>query len=201
MSHQNINNIVENNGIELVFPLDDIVPKRDKHTRNIKNEQQKYTYTRMHHLKYLLDKIDKNSGVPEHIIDKIKKELGDETPTYNKVKKIIMKNHLMKYYDSATAITNQLLEPPENLVKKINKKKILEKAKEVTNVIENMNETSSNVNTFSHSYLLYKINEIIDPDNNPIDNPVKSEDKLSKHDKIWKEICGKLGYEFVQSNL
>jgi len=191
-----INNVIESNGIELVFPIDVITPKRNKI-----NEPQKYTYTRMNHFKHLLDQFDKNSDVPSHIIDSIKKELGSDIPSYHKVKKIIMKKHLMKYYDSATSITNQLLEPPENLVKKINKKKILEKAKEVTNVIENMSETSSNVNTFSHSYLLYKINEIIDPDNNPIDNPVKSEDKLSKHDKIWKEICGKLGYEFVQSNL
>lgn len=52
----------------------------------------------------------------------------------------------------------------------------------------------------NYNYVLYKFVELLDRDEYKVLFPLlKSRDKIVSHDVVWKEICEKLGWEFLRT--
>lgn len=166
-----------------------------------------YSYRRANHFNEWISQFQgkETTTIPHDvliiIIKEIKKErikdLSSLTPT--KIRSILKKLKLNKYYEHVPFIINQL-----------NGKAPPYMSRRVEEVLRSMFQTiqapfmevcpKNRKNFLSYSYVLHKFVELLGLDNlKPLFPLLKSREKLFAQDTIWRQICLKLDWPFHKS--
>lgn len=140
--------------------------------------------------------------IPQEILDIVMKELKKARIdsidiTEKRIKDILKKLKLNKYYENSSVITNML----NGKSLKTMEPELEEKLRSMFMLIQEPFEKckpKDRSNFLSYSYCLYKFCELLERDEYLPHFPLlKSREKLQGQDKIWKDICGKLMWEYI----
>lgn len=192
----------------------DFVPNFEHSVSGLTYEQElntdtntHFSYKRINHLRELLSQLQakESSNVPEDIIHLIKAEFIKEriqdasSITKDKVKKILKKLGLNKYYEHSRQITNLLSGKPPPIISNQLYEKIIHMFIEIQGPFETVCPKNRK-NFFSYNYILYKFCELLDQREHMELFPLlKSREKLYQQDCIWKDICEIKNWPFIKS--
>ena len=164
-----------------------------------------YSYKRENHFNEWLSQFQAQemTTIPTEVMDQLRSELKkmkiktlDEI-THAKIRGLLKKLRLNKYYEHVPYITNIL-----NGIKAPNMPPELEERlrimfKDIQKPFDK-NCPSERKNFLSYSYVLYKFCELLGEDDYLKYFPLlKSKEKLYQQDVIWKLICQDLQWEFI----
>ena len=164
-----------------------------------------YSYKRENHFNEWLSQFQAQemTNIPEEVIEQLRSELKKmkiknlEDITHAKIRGLLKKLRLNKYYEHVPYITNIL-----NGIKPPNMPQELEQTlrimfKDIQRPFDD-NCPSERKNFLSYSYVLYKFCELLGEDDFLQYFPLlKSKEKLYQQDVIWKKICHDLRWEFI----
>ena len=164
-----------------------------------------YSYKRENHFNEWISQFQgqETTNIPQDVIDKLKNEFKKikiksvTDITHAKVRTLLKKLHLNKYYEHVPYITNILngIKPPSM------PQELEEKLRIMFNKIQkpfDKNCPSERKNFLSYSYVLYKFCELLEKDEYLEFFPLlKSKEKLHQQDVIWKKICNDLYWEYI----
>jgi ribosomal protein S27E len=164
-----------------------------------------YSYKRENHFNEWLSQFQAQemTNIPVEVIDQLRSELKKmkiknlEDITHTKIRGLLKKLRLNKYYEHVPYITNIL-----NGIKPPNMPQELEEYlrimfKDIQKPFDD-NCPSERKNFLSYSYVLYKFCELLGEDDYLQYFPLlKSKEKLYQQDVIWKKICRDLHWEFI----
>lgn len=164
-----------------------------------------YSYKRENHFNEWLSQFQAQemTTIPDEVIEQLRAELKKikikklEDITHAKIRGLLKKLRLNKYYEHVPYITNIL-----NGIKPPNMPQELEELlrimfKDIQKPFDN-NCPAERKNFLSYSYVLYKFCELLGEDEYLQYFPLlKSKEKLYHQDVIWKKICADLRWEFI----
>jgi|TARA_R110000851_G_scaffold121241_4_gene249735 ribosomal protein S27E len=164
-----------------------------------------YSYKRENHFNEWLSQFQAQemTNIPIEVIDQLRAELKKmkiknlEDITHTKIRGLLKKLRLNKYYEHVPYITNIL-----NGIKPPNMPQELEEYlrimfKDIQRPFDD-NCPTERKNFLSYSYVLYKFCELLGEDEYLQYFPLlKSKEKLYQQDIIWKKICRDLHWEFI----
>ena len=164
-----------------------------------------YSYKRENHFNEWLSQFQAQelTNIPEEVIEQLRSELKKikikklEDITHVKIRGLLKKLKLNKYYEHVPYITNIL-----NGIKPPNMPQELEEClRMMFKDIQKPFDThcpAERKNFLSYSYVLYKFCELLSEDEYLQYFPLlKSKEKLYQQDVIWKMICQDLRWEFI----
>jgi hypothetical protein len=171
------------------------------------HESNYFAYKRINHFNEWLSQFQakESTDIPGIIIEKIMLELKKErivnvaNISNNKIREILKKLKLNKFYEHIPYIINKINgKPPPNISKQI-EEKLRYMFKEIQNPFQN-HCPKNRKNFLSYSYVIHKFIQLLGIDEYLIYFPLlKSREKLYQQDKIWKNICKDLNWEFINS--
>lgn len=164
-----------------------------------------YSYKRENHFNEWLSQFQAQemTTIPDEVIEQLRSELKKikiknlEDITHAKIRGMLKKLRLNKYYEHVPYITNIL-----NGIKPPNMPQELEELlrimfKDIQKPFDK-NCPAERKNFLSYSYVLYKFCELLGEDEYLQYFPLlKSKEKLYHQDVIWKKICADLHWEFI----
>tara|TARA_R110001632_G_scaffold45265_1_gene115042 strand:- start:6183 stop:7004 length:822 start_codon:yes stop_codon:yes gene_type:complete len=164
-----------------------------------------YSYKRENHFNEWLSQFQAQemTNIPTEVIDQLRSELKKmkiknlEDITHAKIRGLLKKLRLNKYYEHVPYITNIL-----NGIKPPNMPQELEEYlrimfKDIQRPFDD-NCPTVRKNFLSYSYVLYKFCELLSEDVYLQYFPLlKSKEKLYQQDVIWNKICNDLKWEFI----
>ena len=164
-----------------------------------------YSYKRENHFNEWLSQFQAQemTNIPDEVIEQLRSELKKmkvkklEDITHAKIRGLLKKLRLNKYYEHVPYITNIL-----NGIKPPNMPQELEEYlrimfKDIQRPFDE-NCPSERKNFLSYSYVLYKFCELLGEDDYLQYFPLlKSKEKLYQQDVIWKKVCHDLKWEFI----
>jgi len=164
-----------------------------------------YSYKRENHFNEWLSQFQAQemTTIPVEVIDQLRVELKKikikklEDITHAKIRGLLKKLRLNKYYEHVPYITNIL-----NGIKPPNMPQELEETlrimfKDIQKPFDD-NCPTERKNFLSYSYVLYKFCELLSEDEYLQYFPLlKSKEKLYHQDVIWKKICHDLRWEYI----
>ena len=164
-----------------------------------------YSYKRENHFNEWLSQFQAQemTNIPNELIEQLRSELKKmkikklEDITHTKIRALLKKLRMNKYYEHVPYITNIL-----NGIKPPNMPSELEEYlrimfKDIQRPFDN-NCPAARKNFLSYSYVLYKFCELLSEDEYLQYFPLlKSKEKLYQQDVIWKKICHDLKWEFI----
>jgi len=164
-----------------------------------------YSYKRENHFNEWLSQFQAQemTTIPDEVIEQLRSELKKikiknlEEITHAKIRGLLKKLRLNKYYEHVPYITNIL-----NGIKPPNMPQELEELlrimfKDIQKPFDK-NCPAERKNFLSYSYVLYKFCELLGEDEYLQYFPLlKSKEKLYHQDVIWKKICADLRWEFI----
>ncbi len=164
-----------------------------------------YSYKRENHFNEWLSQFQgqEMTTIPEEVIDQLRSELKKmkiknlEDITHAKIRGLLKKLRLNKYYEHVPYVTNIL-----NGIKTPSMPQILEERlrimfKDIQRPFD-VNCPAERKNFLSYSYVLYKFCELLGEDAYLKYFPLlKSKEKLYQQDVIWKSICRDLKWEYI----
>ena len=121
------------------------------------------------------------------------------TLNYDKIRAILKKNKINKYYEHIPYILNRITgkSTPQLTVD------LEEKLREMFKQIQGpfiKHSPKNRKNFLSYSYVLHKFVQLLELDNFlPCFTLLKSREKLHQQDVIWQKICNDLKWEFIAS--
>jgi hypothetical protein len=164
-----------------------------------------YSYKRENHFNEWLSQFQAQelTNIPDEVIEQLRSELKKikikklEDITHAKIRGLLKKLKLNKYYEHVPYITNIL-----NGIKPPNMSQELEEClRMMFKDIQKPFDThcpAERKNFLSYSYVLYKFCELLSEDEYLKYFPLlKSKEKLYQQDVIWKMICQDLKWEFI----
>jgi hypothetical protein len=164
-----------------------------------------YSYKRENHFNEWLSQFQAQelTNIPDEVIEQLRSELKKikikklEDITHAKIRGLLKKLKLNKYYEHVPYITNIL-----NGIKPPNMPQELEEClRMMFKDIQKPFDThcpAERKNFLSYSYVLYKFCELLSEDEYLKYFPLlKSKEKLYQQDVIWKMICQDLKWEFI----
>lgn len=164
-----------------------------------------YCYKRENHFNEWLSQFQAQemTNIPDEVMEQLRAELKkmkikklDEI-THAKIRGLLKKLRLNKYYEHVPYITNIL-----NGIKAPNMPQELEERlrimfKDIQKPFDD-NCPTERKNFLSYSYVLYKFCELLGEDEYLRYFPLlKSKEKLYQQDVIWKKICNQLRWEYI----
>lgn len=166
-----------------------------------------YSYKRENHFNEWISQFQaqETTSIPHEVIEQLRTELKKikikklTDITHAKVRDLLKKLRLNKYYEHVPYISNILngMQPPkmpQNLEERL---RIM--FKEIQEPFDK-NCPQDRKNFLSYSYVLYKFCELLGEDQYLQCFPLlKSKEKLYQQDVIWKMICHELRWEFIQT--
>jgi len=166
-----------------------------------------YSYKRENHFNewVLQFQARETTNIPEEIINQLRAEFKKQKIknlseiTHAKVRGLLKKIKLNKYYEHVPYITNILngLKPPHM------SQELEDRLRKMFNMIQKPFDDhcpEERKNFLSYSYVLYKFCELLSEDDFlPCFPLLKSKEKLYQQDQIWKKICKTLQWEFIAS--
>lgn len=164
-----------------------------------------YSYKRENHFNEWLSQFQAQemTTIPEEVIEQLKGELKKikikklEDITHAKIRQLLKKLRLNKYYEHVPYITNIL-----NGIKPPNMPQELEETlrimfKDIQKPFDD-NCPTERKNFLSYSYVLYKMCELLGEDEYLQYFPLlKSKEKLYSQDVIWRKICMVNRWEYI----
>ena len=174
---------------------------------NIITENTNYSYRRINHFLEWIDQFQarEKTLIPPEIFKKIINEISKEKKlklndiTCAKMREILERLHLSKYYDHVNFILNKITDKPAPKFEKELEKKLIFMFKQIQEPFEK-HKTKNRKNFFSYPYCIKKFLELLEEDKFvSLFNYLKSREKLAKHDQTWKLICADLKWEFIPS--
>jgi hypothetical protein len=164
-----------------------------------------YSYKRENHFNEWLSQFQAQemTCIPEEVIEQLRSELKKmkikklEDITHAKIRGLLKKLRLNKYYEHVPYITNILtgIKPP-NMPQEL-EEYLRIMFKDIQKPFDN-NCPTERKNFLSYSYVLYKFCELLGEDDYLQYFPLlKSKEKLYQQDVIWKKICDELRWEFI----
>lgn len=164
-----------------------------------------YSYKRENHFNEWLSQFQAQemTTIPDEVMDQLRSELKkmkikklDEI-THAKIRELLKKLRLNKYYEHVPYITNIL-----NGIRAPNMPQALEEQlrimfKDIQKPFDD-NCPTERKNFLSYSYVLYKFCELLGEDEYLQYFPLlKSKEKLYQQDVIWRKICADLRWQFI----
>jgi len=164
-----------------------------------------FAYKKINHANEFLSQFQakESTDIDNKIFDKILEELKKESYinikniTPNKVREILKKLELTKYYEHCHYITNRLTGKPAPTLDSELEEKLRNMFKEVQGPWMKYCP-NDRANFFSYPYIFFKFFQLLDKDEYlPYCRLLKSREKLQEHDEVWKKICRDLRWEFI----
>lgn len=166
-----------------------------------------FSYKRINHYQEWLNQIQgkETTDIPEEVFDKImlelKKQRITETKLINrsKIKEILKKLKINKYYEHIPYILNRITGIPNpNLTQEL-EEKLRNMFKEIQ-VPFLKHSPLIRKNFLSYSYVIHKFIQLLEKNEYLKYFPLlKSREKLHQQEEIWKKICNDLGWKFIRS--
>ena len=170
-------------------------------------ESNYFAYKRINHFNEWLSQFQakESTDIPNDIIEKIMVELKKErifnvaNISNSKIREILKKIKLNKFYEHIPYIINKINgKPPPNISKHL-EEKLRYMFKEIQNPFQK-HCPKHRKNFLSYSYVIHKFIQLLGIDEYLIYFPLlKSREKLYQQDKIWKEICNELDWQYINS--
>ena len=170
-------------------------------------EMSYFAYKRINHFNEWLaqfqakETTDIPKDVYDRIIEEIKKEsyISIDNISISKLRSILKKLKLNKYYEHVPHIINRLTGTPAPIITREIEIKLRSMFKEIQNPW--MKYCPNNRSNFlSYSYVLYKCLQLLEMDEYlEYFSLLKSREKLAEQDKIWKCICKDLRWEYIKT--
>ena len=166
-----------------------------------------FAYKRTNHLNEILNQIQakESTEIPENVLDAVKDEVRKERIddltklTNQKVRYFLRKLGMNKYYEHVAHIINRLNGLPPPIITKQIEDKIRIMFSAVNSVWGDIAKKDKK-NFLNYHYVLFKFVELLGHDEYKVLFPLlKSRDKIAAHDLIWKDICDKLGWEYIKT--
>ena len=166
-----------------------------------------FAYKRTNHLNEILNQIQakESTDIPDEVLDAVREEIRKERIkdltelTNKKIRYYLRKLNLNKYYEHIAHIINRLNGLPPPIITKDIEEKIRIMFSAVNSAWGEIPKKPKK-NFLNYNYVLYKFVELLDRDEYKVLFPLlKSRDKIVSHDVVWKEICEKLGWEFLRT--
>ena len=166
-----------------------------------------FSYKRINHFREWCNQVQgkESTDIPDEIFEKILTEIKKEkimdtkTITYNKMRDILKRLRINKYYEHINYIINRINGIPTPQFSQDLEDKLC-------NMFRNIQAPflkhcpKDRKNFLSYSYVLYKFFQILGLNEYLKYFPLlKSREKLYVQDQIWKKICGELNYEIIPS--
>jgi hypothetical protein len=166
-----------------------------------------YSYKRENHFNEWLSQFQaqETTTIPPAVIEQLRTELKKmkikklADITHTKVRALLKKLRLNKYYEHVPYIANILngMQPPKMPQTLEERLRIM--FKEIQEPFDK-HCPQDRKNFLSYSYVLYKFCELLGEDQYLQCFPLlKSKEKLYQQDVIWKSICAELKWEFIQT--
>jgi len=125
--------------------------------------------------------------------------LGKPSLKLNYIKKILKKLKLKKHYKHSTFIICKLAKVSPPNINQRTKQLLINMFKQIQDPFEK-HKPKDRINFLSYSYVFFKFFELLGKDNLKKSFPLlKSVKKLREQDKIWKDICKELKWEYYPS--
>jgi ribosomal protein S27E len=164
-----------------------------------------YAYKRENHFNEWLSQFQAQemTTIPDEVIEQLRSELKKmkiknlEDITHTKIRGLLKKLRLNKFYEHVPYITNILngIKPPNMSQELEENLRIM--FKDIQKPFDD-NCPTERKNFLSYSYVLYKFCELLSEDEYLQYFPLlKSKEKLYQQDVIWKRICRDLRWEFI----
>jgi len=174
--------------------------------RQTSKEANHFSYKRINHLNEWICQVQgkESTDIPEEVFDKILAEIKKERIdpmklTYNKMREILKKIKINKYYEHIPYIINRITGlptphfPPELEAK-------LRSMFNETQAPFLKNCPPKRVNYLSYSFVLYKFFQLLGRHEFLKYFPLlKSREKLHEQDVIWSKVCKELDWPFYPS--
>ena len=166
-----------------------------------------FSYNRINHFNEWINQTQgkETTEIPEEVFDKIYLELKKNkidnmaTLDYDKIKSILKKIKINKYYEHIPYILNRI-------TGKINPQLNPELEEKLRNMFKEIqvpflkHSPQNRKNFLSYSYVLHKFLELLGEDEYLEYFPLlKSREKLHQQEQTWKKICEELGWQFIRS--
>lgn len=166
-----------------------------------------FSYKRINHFSEWLNQIQgkETTDIPEEVFNKIMLELNKQR-IYNlakvtplKIREILKKNKVNKYYEHIPYILNKITGIPNPHLNTELEEKLKNMFKEIQ--VPFLKYSPNNRKNFlSYSYVLHKFIQILGKNEFLKHFPLlKSRDKLHQQEQIWKNICLDLNWKFIRS--
>lgn len=166
-----------------------------------------FAYKRINHFNEWLAQFQakETTDIPDNVYDSILLEIKKERIidmrqlSPSKVREILKKLKLNKYYEHVPHIINRLNGIPPPVMSRETEEKLRMMFKEIqTPFIKYCPKDRKNF--LSYSYVLHKFVQLLGLDEFLSCFPLlKSREKLHQQDKIWEQICLDLKWEFIKS--
>ncbi len=164
-----------------------------------------YSYKRENHFNEWLSQFQalETTTIPPEVIQQLRTEFKKlkitkvTEITHAKVRALLKKLRLNKYYEHVPYITNTLngMQPPK--MPQVLEERLRIMFKEIQEPFDK-HCPEERKNFLSYSYVLYKFCELLGEDDFLQCFPLlKSKDKLYQQDLIWKSICKDLRWEYI----
>jgi hypothetical protein len=166
-----------------------------------------YSYKRENHFNEWLSQFQAQevTTIPPEVIEQLRSEFKKmkiknvNEITHTKVRTLLKKLKLNKYYEHVPYISNILNGIQPKRMPQVLEEKLRQMFKEIQSPFDK-NCPTERKNFLSYSYVLYKFCELLSEDDYLECFPLlKSKEKLYQQDVIWKKICKDLKWEFVST--
>jgi len=167
--------------------------------------RSQFSYKRLNHLSEWLSALQalENTHIPDEVIDAVKNEFrkhrmtsrGDITPA--RVKGFLKKLGMSKWYEHTNHITNMINGVPAPRLPQDLEDMLKKMFLQIQAPFEK-HCPRDRKNFLSYGYTLYQMCRLLGEDEYlPLFPLLKSKDKLHAQDKIWKNICAELQWEYL----
>ena len=164
-----------------------------------------YSYKRENHFNEWLSQFQAQevTTIPPEVIEQLRSEFKKmkiknvNEITHSKVRSLLKKLKLNKYYEHVPYISNILNGIQPKRMPQALEEKLRQMFKEIQSPFDK-NCPTERKNFLSYSYVLYKFCELLSEDDYLECFPLlKSKEKLYQQDVIWRKICKDLQWEFI----
>jgi uncharacterized Zn finger protein (UPF0148 family) len=175
--------------------------------RQSSKEASHFSYKRINHFNEWVSQAQgkESTEISEEIFQRIINELKKEkiydpkTITYSKMREILKRLKINKYYEHSVYIISKLNGNPTPHFPPELEEKLRNMFKEIQGPFLR-HCPKERKNFLSYSYVLYKMLELLEKDEYlPFFPLLKSREKLHMQDEIWKCICEDRNWEFIKS--
>lgn len=190
------------------FTVENIITDNEKPSyKDPPKEISYFSYKRINHFSEWLNQIQgkETTDIPEEVFNSIILELNKQriydlsTVTPLKIREILKKNKINKYYEHIPYILNKITGIPNPHLNPDLEDKLKNMFREIQ--VPFLKFSPSNRKNFlSYSYVLHKFIQLLNEHEFLRYFPLlKSRDKLHQQEQIWKKICESLGWTFIRS--
>lgn len=188
-------------GVEEKILIDSDTPSYKEPPREITY----FAYKKINHANEFLSQFqakestDISPEIFDKIVDELKKEtyINIKTVSPQKIREVLKKLELTKYYEHCHYITNRLTGKPAPTIDSELEETLRNMFKEVQGPWMKFCPPER-ANFFSYPYIFYKFFQLLEKDEYlPYCRLLKSREKLQEHDEVWRKICRELRWQFI----